>query len=207
MNAMALLVRHRSVDLVAMTALHALRSSMGATGLIDLRRDDVFAWEGPDLGAPGAWIERATAQANWFNPNKHRFALFETAPGALEAARTDKPFPTPWLGDLVASDHPALETGRYGIADWLGPPEEGFAVTLLAWDREMGEGSLPGRRWPAAQTRVLRAQMWTLTVREASEKVAFETAEKLAITRTRDSGLLVHPHMEGWCFLPTGATE
>jgi hypothetical protein len=193
------------VDLVAMTAAHAIRENLGlGESLLDLRRDDVFVIEGDDLKEPGAWAGPCTERAHWFNPNKHRHALFEASPGAIDAVRGGGSFPRPWLGSLVATDRHDLTVGEgCGLADWLALPGRngGFAVVLASWDREQALANLPSGRWPDTHARLLRLQMWSLALVAESAEAAREDAEAVAVTRSRAQGLLIHPHVEGWTML------
>lgn len=204
MSAYAFLVRGRSVDLVSMSAAHALRVDLGVGDeLVALHRDEVHLLEGIEGGDPGAWTDACTRHANWFNPNKHRFALCEAAEGGIEAARTGGPWPTPWLHRRVHTDRPdilAHSGGADALHEWLGltPDDDAVAVTLAVWDRDEVDGRLPAGHWPEPSVATLPLVLWTLVLRSGDAAHAAARAEELAITRHRRQGLLVHPHMEGW---------
>jgi len=207
MSAYVFCVRHRTVDLVGMTATHALRERMGlGQQLVELRRDDVFAVEGEELGAGAAWAEACLAQAHWFNPNKHRYGLYEAREGALAvaAAQSDE-WPVNWLGKLVRTDRPDLDgrTNVAGLESWLAFDSiaGAHAAAMCAWDLEEGLGALPEGSWPTTEARLLRGQLWSAQLIAENEDHARAVLEGFAVTTARDQGLLVHPHMEGWASL------
>jgi hypothetical protein len=215
-SAVALLVRHRTVDLVAMTAAHALRSELGlGAELVALTRDDVYVIEGEALGAPEAWSRPCTERAHWFNPNKHRHALFEAAPGAVEAVRNGTGFPRPWLGRVVSTDRSDLpsatdggrgpDVNRRGLSRWLAlPPRPGVhAVAIASWDLDQAVTSLPPGPWPHPRAQLVRLQLWGLAVAGKDAETATARASEVAVTRRREQGLLIHPHVEGWIQLET----
>jgi len=202
-GAIAFLVRHRTVDLVGMSALHALRTDMGfGEEIIGLRRDDFFAIEGRDAEASRAWTDACLAQAHWYNPNKHRFACYAATAGAIATATKSSDWPREWLGELFESDRPDLLDGQHsGLRDWIRTPEvpvEATSMALAAWDREVGVRALPHGRWPNADVQLLRGHLWTLHVLVDDEARARSLAESVAVTTSRSQGLLIHPHVEGW---------
>jgi hypothetical protein len=203
-SSFAFLVHHRSVDLTAMSAAHALRHDLGlGDDLIGLRRDDVTAIE-PAGGDPVEWSRACAATAHWFNPNKHRFAFFTAEAGALAGLEHGRDFPRPWLKRILFSDRPDLDVsnGPIGFSAWSQwssrPPVH--VVTLASWDRETGLSPLPHGAWPE-RTRRARLQLWTLALRAATGEVARAVATDCAVATQRDQGLLVNPHMEGWTML------
>jgi hypothetical protein len=208
MSALAFLVRGRSVDLVAMTALHALRDTLGlGDEVISLARDEMVVIEGVDLRSASEWTAGFTHQQHWFNPNKHRFAAFEVSEGALARARSEaSAWPHPWVRALIETDRPDLvalqQAGRLAdpLAAWLGAPAGPghFAVPLAVWDRESAVDALPAGSWPDPACSRLRAVLWTLTLKADSATSAAARAEQLAVTRARRQGLLLNPHMEGF---------
>jgi hypothetical protein len=210
MSALAFLVHHRSVDLVGVTALHALRSDMGFDQVvISLRRDDAYILEGKGVHADRDWADSCLAQAHWFNPNKHRHAAYEAAPGALAAAQSGAAWPRPWLGKLLASDRPDLAEGEQeGLKGWLAAEtlehDDEHRVTLAAWDRENGLAALPHGSWPSREARMLKAQLWTAVLRAEDLDHACALVQRFALSESRQDGLLIHPHMEGWATV--GAT-
>jgi hypothetical protein len=161
---------------------------------------------GVDEAHATAWTEAMAAQQHWFNPNKHRFASYLSADGALAAARGRGDWPSPWLSALVDTDRPDLvaarESDRLGdlLAGWMAPPVEAgaFAVSFVAYDLEDGVSRLPHGDWPAPDHEMLQGILWTIVLRGADAAAAQERAEEILVTRTRTQGLLVHPHMEGW---------
>lgn len=205
MSALAFLVRGRGVDLVAMTAARALRESMGLGDRLGaLLRDDLFVLEDVDPSASVAWSRACTAHANWFNPNKHRFAMTTAEAGALAAADAKGDWPRPWLLAIAQTDRPDLSATARADADplstWLATPSRSgdHVVSLAVWDREQASHRLPAGRWPAADARILPCVLWTLVLRAEDSAAAEALALEVAITRGRRHGMLVHPHMEGW---------
>jgi hypothetical protein len=207
MSDLSFLVRGRSVDLVAMTARHALQTTLGlADEVIDLLRDQLVLVAAIDEAGAEEWTEAVSAQQNWFNPNKHHFASYLSSDGALAAARDQAAWPSPWLQQLVDTDRPDLvaarESGRAGdlLAGWMAPPVESgaYAVSFVAYDLEDGVSRLPHGLWPARDHEILQGVLWTIVLHAASADAARERAEEILVTRSRTDGLLVHPHMEGW---------
>lgn len=206
MSALAFLVRGRSVDVVAMTAIHALRDTLGfGDEVAGLTRDDFVLVEGVDAAAAEAWQRGFTSQQHWFNPNKHRFAALEVAEGGLRCAREGGDWPDPWARRLVDTDRPDLVARRArGEVDdvlgaWIGAePRAGhYAVPLAVWDREAGIDALPRGAWPDPTRPRLRGVLWTLTLKSEDAARASARTEELAVARARRQGLLLNPHMEG----------
>jgi hypothetical protein len=82
------------------------------------------------------------------------------------------------------------------------PQHPGTAArSLVAWQRDEAVLPLPRGRWPAPAQGVVRLQLWTLMLRADADGEAERLAEEAAIARTREQGLLVHPHMQGWAWL------
>lgn len=201
MSALVFLVRGRGVDLVAMTARHALRETMGLGGeVVDLQRDDLVIVEG--VREETGWLEAFTARQHWFNPNKHRYALARAKEGAFAAARGGS-WPQRWLERVVATDRPDLDPAVDDVfSAWLGLPAHAgcHAVPLAVYDRAEPIAPLAGR-WPQSGGHFLRATLWTLVLRLPEAEAAARRAAEIAITRRRGEGLLVNPHMEGWAMV------
>ena len=203
MSACAFFVCHRTVDLVAQTAAHALRESLGlGERLVALRRDDVFVLEGMPEGQDAAWAAACASRAAWFNPNTHRHAIFATKPGVLATATQGAEWPHPWIDHMVASDRNDLASRGEScdLAAWLALPRRdgAYAVSIAAWDTEEAVHALPRGSWPSADAQVLPLQLWTLALMAPDAVAAEEMALQSAITRARDRGLLIHPHVERW---------
>lgn len=207
MSDLSFLVRGRSVDLVAMTARHAIQTTLGlGDEVLDLYRDQLVCVSDVDESHAAAWTEAISAQQNWFNPNKHRYASYLSNDGALVAAAGRGDWPSPWLASLVDTDRPDLvaarDADRLGdlLAGWMAPPVEAgaFAVSFIAYDLEDGVSRLPHGHWPAPEHEMLKGILWTIVLRAGDATAAQERAEEILVTRTRTQGLLVHPHMEGW---------
>jgi hypothetical protein len=207
MSAYAFLVRGRSTDLVAMTAAQSLRDHFTAPDeLTALWRDEVVLLEGVQRGDPGQWTDACTAHAHWFNPNKHRFALVEAAPGGIEAARHGGPWPLPWLRRRLHTDRPdilARSEPRDPLAEWLGRDDESgsTAVSLAVWDHDEVGTTLPAGSWPQPDVQMLRLVLWTVVLSSDDAAGCVDRVEELAITRHRRHGVLVHPHMQGWAMV------
>jgi len=207
MSDLSFLVRGRSVDLVAMTAGRALRTTLGlGDEVIDLFRDQLVCVAGVGKSSAASWTGAVLAHQHWFNPNKHRFASYISSDGALAAVAGGGTWPSPWLSELVDTDRPDLVAGRDAgasgdlLAAWMAPPPEpgAFAVSFIAYDLEDGVSRLPTGHWPDTKQDVLRAVLWTLILHALDREAAMARAEEILVTRTRTNGMLVHPHMEGW---------
>jgi hypothetical protein len=177
--------------------------------VVSLRRDDAYILEGRSVRADADWVNSCLGQAHWFNPNKHRHAAYEATLGAHVAAESGAPWPQPWLGKLIATDRPDLAgSKRDGLESWLlmETLEHGdeYRVTLAAWDRERGFAALPHGGWPSREARLLRAQLWTAVLRAEDLDHAIALVRRFAVSESRQEGLLIHPHMEGWALV--GAT-
>lgn len=207
MSDLSFLVRGRSVDLVAMTARRALQTTLGlADEVVDLYRDQLVCIAGVEESAAADWTAAIGAHQHWFNPNKHRFASYLSADGALAAVRGQGTWPSPWLRALVDTDRPDLAASRDAgdpqdlLSGWIAPPAESgaFAVGFIAYDLEDGVSRLPAGHWPAPTHEKLEALLWTIVLRAEDADRARARAEEILVTRTRTHGMLVHPHMEGW---------
>ena len=207
MSDLTFLVRGRSVDLVAMTAGRALRTTLGlGEEVLDLFRDQLVGIAGVEKSAAPSWTAAVLAHQHWFNPNKHRFASYLSSDGAHAAVAGGGSWPSPWLRELVDTDRPDLVASRDAgapgdlLAGWMAPPVApgAFAVGFIAYDLEDGVSRLPTGHWPDPKQDVLSGVLWTLILRAADAEVARQRAEEILVTRTRTDGMLVHPHMEGW---------
>jgi hypothetical protein len=203
MTPLVFLLRHRAVDLVAVSAAAALRDALGlGERLRVLRRDDGYSLENLQKGSQEEWMRACVHRSSWFNPNTHRHALFEAAPGAHTAALGGGSWPEPWLGRLLGTDRPELaKPGSCNDLDaWLSlPPErDSYRVSLLAFDSEEPVRTLPKGHWPDAKGQVLAFQLWTLLLAAPDEAAAYELALEVSLARSRSRGLLIHPHRERW---------
>lgn len=202
MRALVFLLSRRAVDLVAVSAAAALRDALGlGERLRALRRDDGYVLENLQ-GGEEAWRAACVARPSWFNPNTHQHAFFDAAPGAQEAARGERPWPSPWIGRMLSTDRTELaKHGASGDLDsWLSlPPERDcYSVSLMAFDSEEPVQPLPRGHWPHPDGRVLAFQMWTLALAAENEPQALTLALEVSLARSRDRGLLIHPHRERW---------
>ncbi|RKZ13498.1 hypothetical protein DRQ53_03025 [bacterium] len=207
MSDLSFLVRGRSVDLVAMTARRALQTTLGlGDEVLDLMRDQLVCIAGVEDASAAEWSAAIASHQHWFNPNKHRFASFVSADGAFAAIKGNGDWPSPWLREIVDTDRPDLVAARESgkledlLAGWMAPPSEAgaFAVSFIAYDLEDGVSRLPVGHWPGSGYEFLQAVLWTIVLRAEDAAAARARAEELLVTRTRTSGMLVHPHMEGY---------
>lgn len=210
MSALVFAVQHRSVDLVAMSALRALRGELGlGDELASLRRDELTVIEGATVSDADGWVEACTHTQHWFNPNKHRFALFAAEAGATAAAAGEGDWPDPWLDGLLASDRPDLRarlqsgdapSGEAALRAWLALGEGGGGagapspLSFAVWQHEGATGPLPAGPWPDRQRRATRLVLWSLGLPAGREA---ELAPRALVARSRREGLLVNPHVEG----------
>ena len=207
MSDLSFLVRGRSVDLVAMTAGRALRTTLGlGEEVVDLFRDQLVCVADVDKSAAGAWTSAVLAHQHWFNPNKHRFASYLSSGGAVAAVAGSGTWPSPWLSELIDTDRPDLIASRDAgvpgdlLTGWMAPPPApgAFAVSFIAYDLEDGVSRIPTGHWPGTKQDVLLGLLWTLILRAPDGETARGRAEEILVTRARTEGMLVHPHMEGW---------
>jgi len=203
MQPLVFLLRRRAVDLVAVSAAAALRDALGlGERLRALRRDDGYSLENLNQGSQEEWLQACVNRASWFNPNTHRHALFQAAPGAHAAALQGESWPKPWLGQLLGSDRAELAKPRScdDLDAWLSLPRERdcYRVSLVAFDSEEPVRSLPRGHWPDPAGRVLAFQLWTLSLAAPDADAAYDLALEVSVARSRDRGLLIHPHRERW---------
>ncbi len=187
-----LLVSHKGVDLHAATALRVMQRRLeGGDALRALHRCELHTFFGEGDGRTVADLLRI---GRFFNPNKHHYGHFELAePGAswlAAPARGGAELAPAWPGRPLASDaRPVAGAPRDDahLDDALlgGPVPDGHvAMDVVAIP--LGE---PGP--------ILSGVLWRLVL-AADGRAPARLAERLAVTRAGDQGLLVNPHLHGW---------
>lgn len=170
MEAVELLVRLKIPDVTALTAANALRRRMGYEAVLaDLRRADYHRLE-LNVSGPQEAIRLAHELAEgtnlFVNPNKH---VYEATPATREPLTTPEGWPVV----------------RVLVTD----PEDGSAQGVLA--------ALQGRLGYGKRVAgLLRGTLWSLTLRCPDRQQALDIAQDIAITRSRDRGLLSNPHFQ-----------
>lgn len=188
MKQTTLLTSHKGVDLHAATARLVMKDRLeGGDRLVNLLRCELHSYWGEPTGLS---MERLLDIGRYFNPNKHHYGHFESAPVVAD-----------WLGDGPAGND--LETS------WPGSPR---GTDLDFPDSEMGDlyhrllGGKPGAgitavdvvSFPRGQEGpVLSGVLWRLLITGDSSS-ALRVGANLAVASHRKEGLLVNPHMEAW---------
>jgi hypothetical protein len=187
-----LLTSHKGVDLHAATAVRVMQRRLeGGDALAALRRCELHTfWNEGD----GRRVADLLEVGRFFNPNKHHYGHFElehegapwlvTSPRQESAELCGGPLPEGWPGRAVASD---LDAADGLLLDRLlgGPvPPEHVAVDYATF--------------PLGETGpILTGVLWRLVLADDGRAPA-RLAERLAVTRAGDQGLLVNPHLHGW---------
>jgi hypothetical protein len=184
-----LLTAHKGVDLHAATAVRVMQQRLdGGDKLVALCRCECHTfWDDADGYAIGALLEIG----RYFNPNKHHYGHFELD-GAEDwrdtTAHQDHELPEPWPGAASGSDLPDASVSLYDRLLGGRIPDGCRAVDVCAFPL----GTRP---------QLLSGILWRLILRVRNgqtEQQTTELAQKLVVTRSGKSGLLVNPHMEGW---------
>lgn len=181
-----LLVSHKGVDLHAATAVRVMQKRLdGGDALRALHRGELHTYW--DEGN-GRTVSDLLGIGRYFNPNKHHYGHFQL--DEVEGRWTDdellggRPLDGPWPGRAVAGD---LGAADEQLADALlgGPCPEGCAaVDLLAF--------------PLGEDDPLRSGVLWRLILEDDGRDPRRLAERLAVTRSGDQGLLINPHLHGW---------
>ncbi len=181
-----LLVSHKGVDLHAATAVRVMQRRLeDGEALRGLARCELHTFV--DDGER-CRVTDLLEIGRYFNPNKHHYGHFEWT--AAEAGAFEDPAPggaalaTAWPGEAVASD---LDTPPVRLYERLlgGPVPDGcVAVDLAAMP--LGDGEL-----------VRTGVLWRLVL-DDDGRAPERLAERLAIARSGDQGLLVNPHLDRW---------
>ncbi len=181
-----LLVSHKGVDLHAVTALRVMQRRLeGGDALHALHRCELHTFFG---AGDGRTVADLLEIGRFFNPNKHHYGHFELAePGAswlADAAVGGTDLVAAWPGRPIATDRDPADVP---LADALlggAVPSGHVAMDLVAIP--LGE---PGP--------ILSGVLWRLVLVDDGRAPA-RLAERLAVARAGDQGLLVNPHLHGW---------
>jgi hypothetical protein len=183
-----LLTSHKGVDLHAATAVRVMQRHLGGgDALVALHRCEFHtSWEGSGVPAVADLLEIG----RFFNPNKHHYGHFRLAAGdapwtsgvggALDAAWPG----TPVASSVVVGAGAALPEDLYDRLLGGALPAGCVAVDVAAFP--LGE---PGP--------VVSGVLWRLVLADDGRDPS-RLADRLAIARAGDQGLLVNPHLEGW---------
>ncbi len=171
MQTVELTVELKIPDVTALTASNALRRRLGYQDtLIELKRADYYRL-GLNVADEQAALALATElaeQTNLFvNPNKHRYSV-TAGSGQSADPRPDGL----WTINVLVTD-----------------PDSGAGSGVLA--------ALQGRLGYADRVvDVVAGNLWILTLQAESREQAEQVAEKLAVTVSREQGLLLNPHFQ-----------
>jgi len=181
-----LLTSHKGVDLHAATAVRVMQRRLdGGEDLLALHRCELHTYTGPDGRDQAAEL---LARGRYYNPNKHHYGHFELSPPAGDwrdgqtAGGGD--LPAAWPGRPVGSDLQPVPQDLVEIL--LGGPVPPGSVAVDVVSVPLGE---PGP--------VLSGVLWRLVLADTGRDPR-RLAERLAITRSGEHGLLLNPHQQGW---------
>ncbi len=181
-----LLTSHKGVDLHAATAVRVMQRHLGGgDALVALHRCELHtSWEAPGVPAVADLLEIG----RYFNPNKHHYGHF----------RDENAGPT-WYGPTVASGG-VLAEGWPGVvvAASLEPAPADLYDRLLGGPVPAGCVAVDLVACPLGEAGpVLSGVLWRLVLVDDGRDPA-RLADRLAVARAGDQGLLVNPHAEGW---------
>ena len=187
-----LLTSHKGVDLHAATAVRVMQRGLeGGDALAALHRCELHTfWDAGD----GRSVAELLEVGRFYNPNKHHYGHFEletAGPSWLAGPDTGATaelaggsLADDWPGRPVASDLD-LATGSLYETLLGGPvPAEHVAVDFAAFP--LGEAGP-----------ILTGVLWRLVLSDDGRAPA-RLADRLAVTRAGDQGLLINPHLHGW---------
>ncbi len=181
-----LLTAHKGVDLHAATAVRVMQRRLaGGEALRALYRCELHTFTAP---AGRQLAAELLARGRYYNPNKHHFGHFELAPPAGDwhdpAALRGGDLPDAWPGRPVGSD--------------LQPLPADLAVRLLGGEAPAGCLAVDVVSLPLGEPPpVLSGVVWRLIL-AGDRPDPRRLAERLAVTRSGDQGLLLNPHQQGW---------
>jgi hypothetical protein len=181
-----LLTSHKGVDLHAATAVRVMRHRLAdGDALRALHRCELHTFWGE---GDGRTVAELLDVGRYFNPNKHHHGHFTSATPAAawadEALVGGTELPADWPGEAVAGDLPAEGVTLYDALLGGPVPDDLVAVDLV---------TLPLGETAAVRSGVL----WRLVLATEGRDPA-RLAERLAVVRRGDQGLLVNPHLHGW---------
>jgi hypothetical protein len=186
MTQTTLLTSHKGVDLHAATAVRVMQRRLeGGDALRALHRCELHTFWGE---GDGRRVADLLEVGRFYNPNKHHYGHFEAdGDGATwldGAGLGGGELAAAWPGRAVASDLAPVDAG---LAERLlgGPVPDGqVAVDVAAF--ALGE---PGP--------ILTGVLWRLVL-EDDGRQPDRLADRLAVSRHGEQGLLVNPHLHGW---------
>ena len=186
MNQTTLLTSHKGVDLHAATAVRVMQQRLeGGDALRALYRCELHTFWGDGDGRTVADLLQV---GRFFNPNKHHYGHFEIVADGPDwfdgVTRGGGELDPAWPGAVQAGD---VESRPADLLERLlgGPiPDDCVAVDMVAVP--LGE---PGP--------ILTGVLWRLVLADDGRD-PLRLADRLAVTRSGDRGLLVNPHMHGW---------
>jgi len=218
-----LLVALKGADLTARTAELALVDKMGYRDrLLGLSRFDYFRLEIDSSEEPErtvAGLERILgAQSTFYNRNKHVYSLACRWPGGgCDRGVNRAELRSGWLAgvrkNMENQSHTDLdgkESSKRDILNNLG----GFLVEVLVEDDDqtardsiaakIGGGLAQNGGTVGVEVRCLnRATIWWLAIYAPDTEAAEQTAREIAVTRRRESGLLMNPNYQRVDFVST----
>ena len=188
-------VRLKVIDLVAQTAWMTLTEKMGFAGdLCGILRYSYWAMEaeGESVGAVCEEIDREIRMDSAFtNQNKHFYSLAVSGGGDEAASgdlRIDRDFPrVEYGGRLFACD--------LFVSDQGGGKYDGYAARLNT------------RLAGAKVTGMKSGEVWRILVRAEDAEEAARKVEEMAVTRSRQHGLLLNPHYQAFEFIGTAEID
>lgn len=165
-----LLVKLKIPDVTALTAAGALRRRMGYGDVLKgLKRADYYRLDlaAPSTDAAESLAARIAETTNLFvNPNKHVYEVRSSAGGEAPSAE-----------------------GVYLVQVLVTDPTDGSAQGAL--------GALQGRLgYEGKVSGLLKGVLWTLELEADSAGAARGMAEQIAVTKSREEGLLMNPHFQ-----------
>jgi hypothetical protein len=180
-----LLTSHKGVDLHAATAVRVMQRRLeGGDALLALHRCDLHTFTGE---GDGRTVAELLEIGRFFNPNKHHYGHFELEDGAADwtaGFTAGEALAAGWPGRAVASDLPDADGAL--LDRLLGGPAPAGAVAVDVAAVPLGD---PGP--------VLTGVLWRLLLADDGRDPG-RLADRLAITRAGDQGLLINPHLHGW---------
>lgn len=173
MSYIRLFVTLKITDNTARTALYTVKNRLGFFSVKDLRRSDFWEFSFPELTMEQALqaAERLVQKTALFvNPNKHKWRL-ETADGSIKEQTT--------------ATIPASVSAAVLVCDLI----DGKAESALDASRALS----PEGEQPAS---LIRGVWWDLVFADLPLEEIRQAAEKIALTKSREEGILANPHYQ-----------
>ena len=184
MTQTTLLTSHKGVDLHAATAVKVMQRRLeGGDALRALYRCEMHTFWGE---GDGRRVPDLLEIGRFYNPNKHHYGHFET----------DETGPV-WLnGGAVGGGELALVWPGKALASDLDG--EDLAQQLLGGPVPAGQVAVDIAAFPLGEPGpILTGVLWRLVLDDDGRDPG-RLADRLAVTRSGDQGLLVNPHLHGW---------